>query len=451
MIRVVRVELLRSTAKSLAILLFGVFALSAAAMHRAWWAQWLVFTYVETTTLFLAVPLALAGGALIGRRDRRTGAAELVASTGRPRWQRVTPTMAATAVGVAAAHLLFLALAGTLVAVTGSYLGPAGIPTVLIDTALLVGAAWAGVAAGRAWASPLLPPMLAAAALAGQLGVDVVALPTANPSPWRNLNLVVQPAEFPWEDATWRALLGRLALGAGLALGGFLLVATRSWWYRGVGTAALAAGVAGLLLVTPSGQTNRYRVEPSAQRVVCADGAPEVCVTAVHAYALPGIVPDVRRALTALAKLPGAPTRAAEFRPGTAGTFSSNQFWTGKPTTEPGTVLFVLELAGTSRTDPDLTASIVFGAGTRWNGCAQDDEVAKAAAGAWLLGTDDLRIVEDGWEYPDDLRQEIRNTVRQLRALPETEQLRRVTALRDAANRCEPDLLRLLTGSEGAS
>jgi hypothetical protein len=218
-----------------------------------------------------------------------------------------------------------------------------------------------------------------------------------------------------------------------------------------VATAALAAGVAGLVLIPAPRQAQRYQVEAGAQRLVCADGTPQVCVTAVHAYALPAAVPEVRRALAALAKLPGAPTRAAEFRPDTVGTGVIYQFWGDQPKIEPGTVLFDLELGFQRATDPDLAMSIVYGAGTLWNGCKQDDFAAKAAAGAWLLGTDDLPLAGADWTVPRQVKERVPETVRKLRELPEKEQVKRVTALRDAANRCVPDLLPILTGERATS
>jgi hypothetical protein len=447
MIRPVRAELRRSSAKTTALMLFAVAVVFTAGMFRFWWQQWLNFGYVEASMMFFVAPLALAGGAMLGRREKRTRAAELMASTGRPRWQRASPAMAALGIAVAAAHLLLVGVCATLIGTTGSYLGAPGFATAGIDTALLVGAAWTGFAVARQWSFALLPPVLAAAALAVQFFVQAVT----EPNPLVNLSLMVQFPHFPWEGPTAAAQLGRLAFAAGLLLGAALLAAAGSWRLRGAATAALAAGVAGLLFIPAPTDTQRYQIEPSAQRLVCADGTPQVCVTAVHAYALPTVAPDVRRALAALAKLPNAPTRAAEFQPPAVGDGSNFQFWGTTPTAEPGTVRFSLQLDWQRTTDPDLVAGIVYGAGTRWNGCEPGDNVANSAAGAWLLGADELHLREgDGMDLADFLGDAVPDTVRKLRALPEQEALRRVTALRDAANRCETDLLPILAGQKAA-
>jgi len=449
-IRPIRAELRGSSARTIAILLFVVAALFTAGMVRTWWRQWLMFGYVEASLMFVVVPLALACGAMLGRREKRTRAAELMASTGRPLWQRITPAMSALGAAVATAHLLLVGVCAALIGSTGGWLGAAGFPSVLVDTALLVGAVWTGLALGRWWSSALLPPALAAAVLVVQFvaaGAEQFDAAGADqPTPLVNLSLMVQFQQFPWEGPTAVAVLGRLALAAGLVVGGALLASAASWWGRGAATAALAAGVAGLLLIPPPTDTRRYQIEPSAQALTCADGTPQVCVTAVYAYALPGVVPQARRALAALAKLPNAPTRAAEFQPSVVGDGSSDQFQGNAPRTDPTTVRFSLQPDWLTGADPHVAEDIAFGAGTRWNGCAQDDEAARAAAGAWLLGTDELHVFDGTFDDWATIRDQTTAILRTLRKQPEQEQLRRVTALRDAANRCEKDLTPILTG-----
>jgi hypothetical protein len=98
-----------------------------------------------------------------------------------------------------------------------------------------------------------------------------------------------------------------------------------------------------------------------------------------------------------------------------------------------------------------LTANIVNGAGTTMNGCRLGDPVALGAAGAWLMGVDVLPVTDDQFTYDESVRADIAATVRALRRLPEQEQVRRVTALRDAANTCRTDDLRsILTGGPAA-
>ncbi|WP_435153035.1 hypothetical protein [Micromonospora aurantiaca (nom. illeg.)] len=323
MIRQVRVELRRSNAPVVTVLLLAVGVLGTASMYRFWQGQWLRLGYVHASDVFLLMPLALAGGAVLGRRDRRTRADELMNSTGRPRWQRALPAMTALGVAVAAAHLLVVAASAAVVASGGAYLGVRGFAGPLIDVLVLVGAAWVGVAVGRLWSSPLLPPLLAAAGLVAQEGTAMLG---GSDSRLANTSLMISwPPDTPWETLSDRLLLSRLVLGAGLALAGLLLAAGRSWPVRAGAAASLAGGVAGLLLIGVPGPAGIWQLDPEARRYVCADGTPQVCVTAVNAHLLPQITPEARRGLRALAKLPDAPTRVVEVRwtPSAATTASS--------------------------------------------------------------------------------------------------------------------------------
>ncbi|GAA3284163.1 hypothetical protein Dvina_01945 [Dactylosporangium vinaceum] len=447
MIRPLRTELRRSNAPVVATLLVAVGALSAASMYTFWQGQWLRFGYVQTSGMFILVPLALAGGAVLGRRDRRTRAEDLLGSTGRPRWQRALPAMGALGIAVAAAHLIVLAAGAVVVA--GTYLGLRGVGAALIDALVLVGAAWTGVAVGRRWSAPLLPPLLAAVVLVVQVGASEIA---HGDDRLGNLSLMISwPPDTEWETMSTRLLLSHLVLGVGLLLAGVLPAAGASWLWRAGGFASLAGGVAGLVLIATPGPAGIWQLDSGAYRYVCADGTPQICVTAVHAHLLPGVTADARRALHALAKLPGAPTRAVELRLDGIGDNDSEQWFRPKP--PPGTVQFQLEVDPATGRDPDVAESMSMGGGTRWAGCGHaGDDVAQAIAAAWLLDTDTVRLWDSwlGFDYMDRYQNDIRAGVQALRALPAAEQLRRVTALRDASARCEQDLMPYLTGQAAA-
>ena len=444
MIRVLATELRRSNARLLVLMLILASAAGLAQKVGDWNEQWLMFSYYQAGNMFLLAPLALAGGAMLGRRERRTGAAELVATTGRPRWQKITPATGALAVAVTVVQLLVIVFGAVVIGSRGGYLDLGGSVPALVDITILIGSVWAGFAAGRAWSSPVLPPTLAALALALQVGAGMAS----ERSRLQALELLPQPPNAFWESAGTPATLGRLALGLGLAVGCLLLVAGANWPARSAGLATLVAGVVLAMLITPTSTYGRYEVNAAAQNLVCAEGTPQVCVTAVQAYRLDDVAPAARRALTLLAKLPGAPTRAVEWRADAIGNGDSSQFWGTTPKVEPGTVQFALDGYG-APSAADVTASILNGAGTTWNGCEPGDEVATGAAGAWLMGTDTLPLRDAGWPYPEETDTEIRATVAALRKLPENEQLRRVTALRDAANACRTDdLLTILTGRQ---
>ena len=172
MLRVIRAELRRSSAIALAVALFATGALMILALAQTWDRQWLTFSYVQASGLFFLAPLALAGGAMLGRREKRTRATELLSSTGRPRWQKATPPAVALAVAVAAVHLLTFAIGAAVIAGTGGVLVSGGTLPALVDVVVLIGAGWLGLAAGRALPSPLLPPALAAVALVAQVAAE---------------------------------------------------------------------------------------------------------------------------------------------------------------------------------------------------------------------------------------------------------------------------------------
>jgi hypothetical protein len=304
------------------------------------------------------------------------------------------------------------------------------------DSVILVGGAWLGFAAGRAWPSALVPPALAAAGLLGQLGLSFAEAP-GEMSRLDNLILVPQPPIYDWETVTGRAIVGHLALGAGLAVAGFLLAAARRWPARVVAVPVLIAAIVAAAQIPGVG---RYAVDHKAQRLVCRG---EVCVTAVHEISLDTIAPQASRALALLAKLPGAPTKAVEWRAATVYVPGGDD--PASVPAAPGSVVFTLDQE-TGKPGRHLVEDIVWGAGAPQHGCGETDDVALGAAGAWLLGADD--ITTDDLFPGGTVHAQIRDTVRQLRRAPAAEQTRRVAAVRDAAVACRTGLTPILTGMD---
>jgi hypothetical protein len=434
--RIAWIELRRSNARVLAFLIAALTCAALFTQVRYWDTQWTRFATYHASAVFVLVPITLAGGAMLGRRERRTRADELLRSTARPRRQRVAPPAAALAVAVTAAHLFVFVAGGILVARSTAYTSGTSMLVPVADSVILIGGAWLGFAAGRAWPSPLVPPALAAAGLLGQLGLTF-AEPPGEMTWVDNLILVPQPPSYDWEVVTGRAILGHLALGAGLAVGGFLLAAARRWPARAV---AVPVVIAAIVAAAQIPEVGRYAIDHRAQRLVCSG---PVCVTAVHEASLSTVAPQATHALTLLARLPGAPTRAVEWRAATVYVPGGND-----PTSvpvAPGTVEFTLDQE-TGRPGGHLVEDIVWGAGALPHDCGETDDVALAAAGAWLLGADD--ITSDNPVPGGGFHAQIRDTVQQLRRLPAAEQTRRVAALRDAAAACKADLRPILTGKD---
>ncbi|MFI5845771.1 hypothetical protein ACIA8K_39310 [Catenuloplanes sp. NPDC051500] len=447
--RALAIELRRANGPVAALLLVAFGALLVAFSYSYWRSSSALAAQELGAALMLLTPIALAYGAMLGRREKRTRAVELMGSTGRPRWQRFLPSTAAVGLGVATPFLVVTAACAVAIAAGDGYLSrwDAAIP--LIGALTLAGAAWLGIAAGRAWASPILPPALATAT-AVALFISPPIAADGHYTRWHNLSLVPAPGPAThWETPTAAALLAQLSLAAGLVAAGLLLIGGRSWFTRTGAAAVLAAGVAGLMLIVEPGPAEKWRLDPAAQRLTCTDDAPQVCVTAVHRHLLPEVTVQARLALDALAVLPGAPTRAVEvhlYRPGDNTTAQWQRF---TPNDEPGTVYFVTDtpIGG----DPGLAERIAMGGGTYLSHCGDQTEgyVPMAVAGGWLLGVQDFRLWEPGFGYwsTEAREPEVREGLRALRALPEAEQLARVTAVRDAALRCAPDLTTPLTAS----
>jgi hypothetical protein len=437
--RIAWIELRRSNALAVALLLIGVSVAALATNLSYWHTQWTRFANDHASAVFVLLPIALAGGAMLGRRERRTRSDELLGSTARPRWQRVAPAVAAMAVAVVAAHVVVFAAGGLVVARFTGYTSVMSMLIPLADSVILIGGAWLGFAAGRTWPSPLVPPALAAAGLLAQLGLSL-AEPPGELTRLDNLVLVVQPPSYDWETISGRALLGHLALGIGLAVAGFLLAATRRWAVRVIAVPVLAAAIVAAAMIPGVGLSGRYAVDAGAQRLVCSG---PVCVTAVHQHTLKTAAPQVSRALTLLAKLPGAPQKAVEWRAATV--YEPGGSGWGSVPVAPGTLEFVLD-EDTGQAAPHLLEDIVWAAGAPTRNCREDDAVAEGAAGAWLLGADD--ITTDDLTPDPEFHAQMRDTVHQLRGAPEAEQVRRVAAVRDAAAACKTGLVPILTGKD---
>ncbi|MBL7258626.1 hypothetical protein [Paractinoplanes lichenicola] len=449
--RMLGIELRRSNALTLVLLLVAASIAGLLLSGNDWYATWIRLSYLHGSSLFLLLPLALAGGAVLGRREKRTHAAELIASTGRPKAQRLLPGLLAVGLAAGLTHLVFFAAAGIVPATTGSYAGLTALLWPLTGTLALIGGVWLGLAAGRAWASPLVPPLVAVLALIAQIGLSEVGGPGGS-SPLRNLSLLGQPPSYDWEAITPRTLIGWTLLGLGLAAGGYLLSTGRTWLPRVVAVAVMGVAFTAAAIIPGTEQTDHYRIDAGAQKLVCADGAPQVCVTAVHAYVLDDAAPQVRKAMEILAKLPGAPTRAAEWRADEVYGFGNANWMNGGTTRpEPGTLNFDLVLDD-NKISEQLVENIVVGAGTYWNGCEQGwDTVAGHAAGAWLMGSDKLEGVDDGSDNYPEQQEEVAKVLAALRAAPEQEQIRRVAAMRDAALSCSgADQTAILTGKASA-
>ncbi|GAA3384012.1 hypothetical protein [Cryptosporangium minutisporangium] len=446
--RILRLELRRSAAVgigALSLLVGGGLLLSFPEGFAGRWMQLAVFA---RSLLLVTWPLALAGGAWLGRREARSRVGELFASTPRPRAQRILPTAAALAITVVVAYLLVFVSGIPWVVPTAAYF-PAGTLLVAgVGAVAMVTAAWLGLAAGRA-----LPWLVTAPALA-VVGVAVAGLLPDWLSVDAEINggeapkaLLLSPVYSGGAD-DFEVLLPRVSLIQTLwlvavAVTGLLLFAAvrRRSLVLATLPAVLAAAVA-LPLLPSGGYPAAAKVDPDAVALVCDDDGPQVCVTRVHAATLPDIVGPGRQVLGLLAaKLPDAPTRAVES-------------WRGPQ--EPAvrhsrdTILFYPpSITSAGRAEPDDYLRTYLAEAAWRQECTErsgpvEPDLGRAVAAAWLTGQPPAS--QDWWS--DDDRTRANALYRTLTALPPAEQRRRMSAAREAALDCRDDaLLPILSGA----
>ncbi|MEU8253816.1 hypothetical protein AB0C06_06060 [Micromonospora inaquosa] len=450
--RILRIELRRSAALGIALLLLVLGAVLLLSSTRFFAGRWMQLAVLARSTLVVLLPLALAGGAWLGRRDARYRVNELFASTVRPRWQRVVPTAGALAVSVVAAYLLIFLVAVGWVVPTAGYFPGATIVVTAVGVPALVAAAWLGMAAGRAVPRVITAPVLAVVgfvlvglvpewASAPGTGAEI-GQPRAEPA-----GVLLLPAFTGLDDfqtiATRVSLLQALWLVSLAATGLLLLGAVRR---RAVAFAVLPAllGVAVALPLLPAGGARGAAVvDPVAIELVCDNDGPQVCVTRAHAALLPDVVGPARQALAMMAaKLPNAPIRAVQTQQVT--------YWArltsdaAPPRHSADTVVFdtpTINWVGRADLSGDYFLPSLLDAA--WRQECGDQSVrgdvyrARTVATAWLTGQ--LPAPHPGSDPAETARLE--SAYQALVSLPEVEQRRRVAAAREGALECRDDEL----------
>ncbi|MET0417783.1 MAG: hypothetical protein ABW022_17385 [Actinoplanes sp.] len=420
MSRVFAIELRRSAAlgTALIVLVAGVLLLFFAEGigFATGWMQ-----LAMTQRLYLAVlwPLALAAGAWQASRERRANVAELFASTPRPRAHRTVPTLGAMAAAVVAGYLAMGIAGGLWIVGTAEYLPLSIFAVTAVGALALIAAAWLGLAIGRLLPWPVTAPALGVAGL----GLLLLIPGATRPRGW--LALVFSPIyEMNMPDA-YTTVPGRVSAAQAIWLGALaftavLLFASGSWRLRVAALLPVVAGAALAIAVMP--HQNRSviaAIDPVAKELVCADGAPRVCVSRVHAGLLPEVTAPAREGLALLAKLPGAPTEVNE----DTTTYVPDVY----PPWRTDVVLLRVKAGqdGHLAERDQVPAEVVRGAFASPPTCdrsAPHEELQAAAH--WLIGSppaDDPAAVQQ-WES--------------LQRMPADKALARVAALRQAALTC---------------
>jgi hypothetical protein len=437
MSRILRIELRRSAAAGIVLVLLLAGAVMLYAAPRRWSAGWMPLAMAQREYLVLLWPLALAAGAWQARREHRSHVKELFASTARPQAQRMVPALGAMGIAMVCAYLAVAAVAVPWIIDTARFLPASAFVVAAVGVLAMVAAACLGLALGRLLPSPLTAPALAVAGL-GLLMVIPVA---DGRREW--VSLVFSPMYGMGQYTDYQTVYGRVSAAqaiwlVALALTGAVLLASGGWRGRVAALlpAVLGAGLA-VMTIPRNDEFVAHPVDPVAQEQVCAEGTPRVCLSRVHAGLLPEAAPLARQALALLAKLPEPPTTVHE---------DTTTFY---PDTSPPRRLDVVLMPVRADTEghlagqADLLPRMLYAAGANMNGCrgSASTEVSRAA-GYWLLGREP--VADDAGE-PAEINAEAVRLWQGLQRLPAKEAAARVAAVRRAAVACE-SVEGLLTG-----
>ncbi|QSB12982.1 hypothetical protein JQS43_15090 [Natronosporangium hydrolyticum] len=427
------------------------------------WTQW---AFTGRAALVLLIPGALAGGAWLGRRDRRHRVNELFSTAPRPRWQRLAPLAVGFALALTVGYLLMLLPGVALVAPIAGYFPVGALPTVAVGVPALIAAGWLGMAAGRAVPRIVTAPVLAVVGfvVTGVLPQVVTSMSyndyfeKVRPEP---ASMLLNPVTIDGVDEFQVMPVGVSALQTGwlvaVAVTGFLLLAAASRRVLALAVLpGLLAGAAVVPLLPTDGYSGAAQIDATATELVCDTDGPPVCVRKVHAALLPDVVAPARQTLRLMAeKLPNPPNRAVQS--------AEVENW-ALPVDAPPSVRnpaddLVFDRPFFDRTGrADLQAGYFAGgwehdllsAGWR-QACGEIGTwyrigaVAEEAAAAWLT---DQPPTPRGW-LDDAAVAEANEVYQELIALPEAEQQRRMGAAREAALDCRmDDAAALITGEQ---
>ncbi|MFI5960240.1 hypothetical protein [Cryptosporangium sp. NPDC051539] len=383
MIRMFGIELRRSSALGAALILVVAGIATLYVTPQRWSHGWMSLAMTQREYLALLSPLAMAAGAWQSFREHRSHVAELFASVPRPRPQRILPILGATALAVVVAYLVVLAGAIPRLLGTAGYLPVAAFAVTAVGLLAMIASVWIGLAVGRLVPALATAPALAVAGFALQ-----TFAPQAFDNPW--LFAAFSPSMGMSQFSDYTTVPGRLTVGQGvwiaaLGVAAFVLFAVRG---RRAGVAALAplaVGAAATVLVLPTGSDfGRATVDPVAQELVCTNDAPRICVSRVHESLLPDVTRSARRALTALAKVPGLPVTEAHED-------TTTYLPLVMPAPRAGTALMDVGvdkdggLAHPGRFQTTLLTNVFAGPRT----CTEVNNYGAAhAAALWVLGTD---------------------------------------------------------------
>lgn len=337
----------------------------------------------------------------------------------------MVPILAATALAVLVAYLVTLLAAAPRIAGTARYLPSAAFVVVAVGLVAMIASVWLGLAVGR------LVPVLATAPALAVIGFALLifaphALPdggfTAAFSPAVGMSMFSDYDTVDGQVSAAQALWM-----AAVAVAGVVLFAVQNRKFAFAALLPLAIGATATALVVPTGDAyDQGTLDPVAQELVCSDDTPRVCVSRAHEGLLPEVTPKARHALELLTK-----TSIVEAHEDTSTIFPPTS-----PRSRADTALMMItvdrhgHLAHPRRLEPTMLTGVFTGPLS----CGDHRNFTVATAAAYWLLDREPTAGPDGLEFDDP---EAVKLWKGLRALPRAEAEARVTAVYQAAQKCQ--------------
>ncbi|MFK0155870.1 hypothetical protein ACIQVL_43505 [Streptomyces sp. NPDC090499] len=461
--RVLRIELKRSVAPwAGAVVLTSALAF-LYLLDGGWWtgttawtAQWTSLALWTRGVLFYLWPLAVGLGALQGLRDHRSKMSELLTTASRPAWHRAAALAGAVAISLASAFAFLVLVGGAQVLAHTDYMHLGWLPISLVGALSLVAAAVLGMGAGRTLPSPLTPPLLTMVAFAftalmnaslGQTQTTTAdGFPVTEPKQISLLSPVVADVSNVFVTLSASVHVGQTIWLLGLAATGFALLVAATPRTRLLALSPVLAGAAIALLVLPSDPSRIYVRDEAAAALVC-DGP--VCVTRTHQGRLADLAGPGKEALGLLHRALGGQAPVSVRENTAIQPEGTTPRWSRR------TVLFdfdddiITAAKGKELAWALIAKGMVPGCGpVGWSSTGEDD-VAQTVAVGWVLGDLESLPSTQSAGMRREFDTQARAVWKDLEALPRTEQVSRISAMRAAALSCRGDTLKTLTG--GAS
>ncbi|NEC65770.1 hypothetical protein [Streptomyces sp. SID9727] len=275
-----------------------VIGVTMAAKADDWQGDWIeTQSLLHSGATLLAGPLVAAAACWQGARDHRRSTDELWRSTPRARWSRRAVAALPVALWAVAGYAFGLAIA---LLATWPYAGGGGplLSLAVVDGAFLAAVALLGFSSGVLCRWRLAAPVLAA------LMYLVLGVPNYSESPAQYLDPAVQYALDNSLPVWWYAP-AMAAWTGGLAAAALTAVAARRRLTALV-PLAVAAVVAPLIVSTGDGL---FPDDPAADRLVCTDGSPQICLSERRAHLLPQVAEALSGLTGRLEGVAGAPGR----------------------------------------------------------------------------------------------------------------------------------------------